>query len=333
MPLSIATAGRSRIDAAIKALIASPIRAVGLVAATFLVAIVSPLWGCIHPMAGWHKCRERLAADGLSSLGEVLVPDQALLDYKDGIWKGLYRVHTSSIGFMVLQLPVIVLLLVPVAITQILFNPVSESFARGNQDLATLFGQGAPGIVALSSFTIIFGQTMLATRVLGQVPPSHPIGTSYVATSAAWRGALKDPNPLISIGILTSVVGLIGGLFGFVNDIVAEKLELLGGSAPQLWIQLLLAVVAGAVLLEALGKWSEECNFGKIEVPAKPYSFMQAFWGRIMWILKTAWSLICGLCGWVVSLISRFCSWAVTLLSKLLTIRYHRMDQNNKGGE
>jgi hypothetical protein len=333
MPLSIATAGRSRIDAAIKALIAAPMRAIGLVAATILVAIVSPLWGFIHPMAGWHKCRARLAADGLSSLGEVLVPDQAILDYKDGIWKGLYRVHTSSIGFAVLQLPVMILLLVPVIIAQILFDPVGDSFVRGNRDLAQLFTDGVPGIVALSSFTIIFGQTMLATRVLGQVPPSHPLGTSYVATSAAWRGALKDPAPLISIGILTSVVGLIGGLFGFINNLIAEELELVGGGAPQLWINILLVIVAGAVLLEALGKWSEECNFGKVEIPAKPYSFMQAFWGRIVWFLKTIWDLICRVCGWAVGLIGSFCAWAVALLSQFFTIRYHRLDKNNKGGE
>ena len=332
MPLSIATAGRSRIDAAIKALIAAPMRAVGLVAATLLVVIVSPLWGIIHPLSGWHKCRDRLGTDGLSSLGEVLVPDQALLDYKDGIWKGIYRVYTSSIGFLVLQLPVMILLLVPVVITQVLFEPVGDSFMRGNRDLAMLFSQGGPGIVALSSFTIIFGQTMLATRVLGQVPPSHPLGTSYIATSAAWRGALKDPAPLISIGILTSVVGLIGGLFGFINNFAAEKLELLGGGAPQLWINVLLAIVAGAVLLEALGKWSEECNFGKVEIPAKPYSFMQAFWDWIVWFLKTIWGIICNVCGWAVSLVNRFCTWAVSLLSQFFTIRYHRTD-NNKGGE
>jgi hypothetical protein len=128
-------------------------------------------------------------------------------------------------------------------------------------------------------------------------------------------------------------VGLIGGLFGFINDFAADKLELLGGNAPMLWIIVLLVIVAGAVLLEALGKWSEECDFGKVEIPAKPYSFMQAFWDRILWFLRTIWGLICQVCGWAIGLIGSFCAWAISLLSLFFTIRYHRIDKNNKGGE
>ena len=330
MALGIVTAGRSRINAAIKAVIAAPMRAIGLMSATILVFLVFPLWGFLHPMAGWHKCRERMAADGLTSLGEVLVPDQALLDYKDGIWRGLYRVHTSSFGFVLLQMPVIILLLVPVFIAQILFTPVGDAYPA---DFAQAFQMGPPGVVALSSFTIIFGQTLLATKVLGMVPPSHPLGTSYVAISASWRGALRDPNALISIGLLTSIVGAIGGGFGFINDTLAGTLELAGSDAPMTWILVLVAVVASAVLLEALGQWSDECDFGKVEIPKEPYQFLTAFWGGIWWGITTVWNLIVQLFALILSLVQKLVEWIFGLLCGLLTLRYHRTGNHNKGGE
>ena len=50
-------AGRERASAAMSSLTRDPIRAVGLVAAAILAGVVRPLWGSLHPWAGWHRCR------------------------------------------------------------------------------------------------------------------------------------------------------------------------------------------------------------------------------------------------------------------------------------
>ena len=120
-------AGKGRAQAAMRSLSSNPERAIILVAGAILTGLCWPIWGILHTWAGWHKCRARMEADGVAALGEVLAPDQALHDYRDGIWRGLFRVHAGSIAFVLLQAPIIAIASVPYAIAQALFAPVGLS--------------------------------------------------------------------------------------------------------------------------------------------------------------------------------------------------------------
>ena len=262
---------------------ASPMRAVGLVLASILALVVSPLWGLLHPWAGWHACRARLDNDGLAALGEVLVPSQALHDYKDGIWRGLYRVHMGWIAFVVLQLPLLAIAFTPVLLAVLLFAPVAEAYPT-NDELQMLFTQGVPGLVALGVLTVVLGQILLACRVLGTSHKPHRTGTCYHATGASWRAALQHADALASLGMLTILVAGALGALAFVNVTLADSLGILQPDAIGLWIATAAAIVVGALLLETLGEWSDECEVD-FHPPAEPYSFVQ-------WLIDWLWHCV-----------------------------------------
>ena len=273
MPLNIILSGRARSQNAVEVLIKDPLKALGLVAGAILAILVTPLWGGVHPWTGWQKCRERLPNDGLEALGSVLVPDRALEDYKDGIIRGFFRVHASTLSFVLLQAPILYIMLVPANLAERLFDPVGDAWAF-NGDLASLFYDGAPALFAFAAIIIMVGQSLLAVRILGTVSAPHPIGKTFMAVGAAWKQTLKDPRPLVSMGILTALIGVGGGIFAAANNIAAEQLNLGGADAPGVWIMMAIMVLVGAVLLESLGRWSEE-NSVKMAAAKSPYSIVQ----------------------------------------------------------
>jgi hypothetical protein len=273
MPLDIILAGKERSKNAIQVLIGDPLKAIGLVAGAILAVLVMPLWGGVHPWSGWQKCRDRLPTDGLEALGEVLVPDRALEDYKDGIFRGFFRVHASTASFLLLQAPILWVLLVPSDLAEGLFRPVGDAYAF-NHDLASFFYNGVPMLFAFAAVIILVGQSLLAVRILGRARAPHPIGTTFAAVGAAWKQTLKDPRPLVSIGILTALIGIAGKIFATLNDRAAEELHLQGSNAPGVWIMLALLIIVGAVLLESLGRWSEE-NTVELAPANAPYSIVE----------------------------------------------------------
>lgn len=273
MPLDIILAGKERSKNAIQVLIGDPLKAIGLVAGAILAVLVMPLWGGVHPWSGWQKCRERLPTDGLEALGEVLVPDRALEDYKDGIFRGFFRVHASTASFVLLQAPILWVLLVPSDLAEDLFRPVGDAWAF-NADLASLFYDGVPALFAFAAVIILAGQSLLALRILGGIRAPHPIGTTFAAVGASWKQTLKDPRPLVSIGILTALIGVAGKIFATLNDRAGEELLLQGSDAPGIWIMLALTLIVGAVLLESLGRWAEE-NTVQVAPASAPYSIVE----------------------------------------------------------
>jgi hypothetical protein len=271
--------GKSRAQDALKRFGATPMHAVGLVLASLIACLVSPLWGLLHPWAGWHRCRARLDADGLAALGEVLAPRQALNDYKDGIWRGLFRVHAGSLAFVLLQAPILAIAVVPVGLAVVLFAPVAGAYPTSSA-LQALFIQGVPALVALGVFTVVMGQHMLAYRILGSTQKPHRLGTCFHATGASWRAALKSADTLASLGLLTVLVAGAGGAFALLNVKVAEELGILVPETIGLWIAVALGIMVGALLLEALGEWSEKAQID-FQPAAEPYSFVDWF---VNWI-------------------------------------------------
>ena len=291
-------AGKGRAQAAMRSLSASPERAIGLVAGAILAVMCCPLWGCLHTWAGWHKCRAKLSSDGLAALGEVLAPDQALADYKDGIWRGLFRVHAGAIAFALLQAPIIAIAAVPYVIAQMLFAPVAVAYTT-QPELAAIISVGIPALVGLGMATVVFGQHLLAFRVLGAVQPPHRLGTAFHATGASWRGAAANLQPLVSLGLLTALVGGLGGAFAYINIKVAGELEIRSAATIGLWIGVALGILVVALLLEALSTWVDECET-RLALPAEPYSFTQWFIGWIVFLWNGGYSIVARLLNWII---------------------------------
>jgi hypothetical protein len=271
MVLNFALAGRSRIQSALDNLRHRPGYALGLVVGAVIAIAVTPVWGALHPWAGWHRMRSRLEADGFIALGEVLAPSGALDDYKDGIWSGLWRVHGSSLGFFLLQAPIIYLLIQPYELAQQLFGPVSDAYT-GHPEMAKLIAVGIPAFFLVSAISVIFAQHLIAWRMLGGLRGPHKIGTMFKVTGASWRETLGSTQVVISLAILAGLTAAIGVAFGGVNEWLADAANLYRPSIITDWIQKAVMLVAGSLFLEAFGKLSSEADCSVV-APAQPYSF------------------------------------------------------------
>jgi hypothetical protein len=291
-------AGKARAQATLDALSSKPVHAIGLVAGAFLTVVVAPLWGCVHAWAGWHKCRARLDVDGLAALGQVLAPDQALADYRDGIWRGLFRVHSATFAFCLLQAPILAIAVIPVLVAQILFGPVALAYTS-QPALAAAIAVGVPAAVALGVFTIVFGQHLLALKLLGAQQPPHRLGTVFHATGASWRSASNNLQPLVSLGLLTAFVGAIGGAVALINVKVADALKIQSAETIGLWIIVAVSVVVFAMLLEALSAWADDADRGMTK-PANPYSFIDWFFSWLLFLWNGTYRLVARLLNWII---------------------------------
>jgi len=294
MVLNFALAGRSRIESALDNLRHQPGYALGLVVGAIMAVAVSPAWGCLHPWAGWHRMRGRLQADGFIALGEVLAPDGALADYKDGIWTGLWRVHGSSLGFVLLQAPIVYLLLQPYEQAQQLFGPVSDAYT-GHPEMAKLIGVGIPAFFLVSAASVIFAQHLVAFRMLGGLRGPHKIGTMFKVTGASWKETLGSTQVVISLAILAGLVAAIGVAFGSANEWLADAANLYRPSIITVWIEKAIMLVAGSLFLEAFGKLSSEADCS-VDTPAQPYSFTAWLVGWIQqvydWLIQRGLRII-----------------------------------------
>ena|GEM_PF-3151911 len=291
-------AGKGRAQAAMRSLSSNPERAIILVAGAILTGVCWPIWGILHTWAGWHKCRERMEADGVAALGEVLAPDQALHDYRDGIWRGLFRVHAGSIAFVLLQAPIMVIAGVPYAIAQALFAPVGMAYTS-QPELAMVISVGIPAVVGIGMGTVVFGQQLLAFRVLGSIKPAHRTGTAFHATGASWRGAAANIRPLVSMGLLTSLVAGAGGAVAFINVKIASELEIRSAATIGLWIAIALGILVVALLLEALSTWADECDT-TLDLPAEPYSFTAWLIAWIVFLWNGAYAIVARILNWII---------------------------------
>jgi hypothetical protein len=273
MPIKLIFSGKDRSQKALQVLARDPLTAIGLFAGAMLAIMVIPIWGVVHPWSGWQKARERLPEEGLFALGEILVPSNALNDYQDGIIRGFLRVHASGLSFLIMQAPILYILLKPSEYAADLFEPVGQSFAF-NSDVSMAFSEGVPMLFCLAAGVIMAGHSLIAVRLLGEMPAPHPISSTFAAVKEAWRQTLKDIRPLVSIGLLTALIGAGGKVFATLNLRGAEKLSLGGAEGPGDWVLFALTVLVGVALLEALGRWAKE-NTTPLAASESSYSVVQ----------------------------------------------------------
>jgi hypothetical protein len=271
MVLNFALAGRSRIDGAFNTLRHNPAYAVGLVVGAFAAVVMSAVWGGLHTWAGWHRMRARLLDEGFVALGEVLAPDGGLHDYRDGIWRGLWRVHGACLGFAILQAPIIALVLIPWEVTQALFVPVASAYGQ-HPDMAQFVGMGIPAFFLVSALAIVLAQHLIAFRLLGQIQSPYKLGTLFVVTGESWRRTLNYGQTVVSLAILAGLGAGLGHVFSMVNVWMGEAAHLHFPDTLGLWVYFAVALVFGALFLEALGALSTEED-ATVSTPVEPYSF------------------------------------------------------------
>lgn len=297
-----------------------PVEAVALVLAAIMTALVAPLWGATLTWLGWLETRERIGADGVISLGSTLAPQRARDQYRDGVWRGLWRVHGVSVAFAFVQAPVILLIMVPAAVVYVLFSTLGPIYPPGIASTVITFAVPVP--VAIACLTIAAGEAVLAYRMLRAVRGPYSVGLMFRITGAAWQTTLGHVATLASLGITLAlgvvVAGVVVGLLVFVADLLA-----LGGGQMviTLWLAIFLGVLATAVELEAIASWAEGVTLPKID-ETKCWSFTDWLWswlGSVFgWFAKqgmvavgTGACLVIGLLTGVVALATQqvFTSW------------------------
>jgi hypothetical protein len=271
MVLNFALAGRSRIDTAFNRLRHNPGYALGLVFGSILAIGMSIVWGCLHTWAGWHRMRDRLLDEGFIALGEVLAPVGALHDFRDGIWRGLWRVHGGCIGFCILQLPIIGILLLPWELAKSLFGPVAGAYS-GHPQMAQFVGEGIPAFFLVSAISIIIAQHLIAFRLLTRIPSPFKLGTLFVVTGESWRRTLYHGQTVISLAILAGLGAGLGIAFGQVNVWLGESAQLFRPETLSEWILFAIVVTFGGLFMEAVGALSIEED-DTVSTPLEPYSF------------------------------------------------------------
>lgn len=254
-----------------------PIDAAALVLAALMTIVVAPLWGATLAWLGWLGTRERLPADGVISLGEVLAPRRAREQYRDGVWRGLWRVHGISLAFAVVQVPILLLVLAPAAVAVVLFAPAGPVFAA-NETVAMAVMYGVPLPVAIACGAVVAGEAVLAYRLLRSLGGPYSLGLIYRVTGAAWRVTLEHIATLVGLGF-TLALGAV--VFGAVVGGLAYLAGVLALGAGQLlimmWLGALLAVVVIAVALESIARWADSVALPTVD-RAGSYVFTDWLW-------------------------------------------------------
>lgn len=271
MVLNFALAGRSRIDSAFNRLRHNPGYAVGIVLGSVLALQMSLVWGGLHTWAGWHRMRARLLDDGFVAFGEVLAPAGALHDFRDGIWRGLWRVHGGTIGFIILQMPIVAIIMLPWQIALVLCAPVASAYGS-HPNMSAFVGTGIPLFFAVSGVSIILAQQLIAFRMLGQLTPDFKLGTLFAVTGESWRRTLDHGQTVVSLAILAGLGAGVGAAFAGINTWLGDAADLTRPSTIQEWILLAVLVLFGGLFMEAIGALSTEED-ATVGAPSEPYSF------------------------------------------------------------
>jgi hypothetical protein len=282
------------------ALVRRPLGQLALVVAVVAGWLVAPLWGLVPARMGFWAMRARLASDGVARLGEVLAPTRALEMYRDGVWRGLWRAHGVSLAFLLVQLPVALLTLLPAVVALVLFKPIGTAIgaAAGNFTVGTIVTAVVPVLVAAGTLCIIVGQMLLAHRLLGAQGLPYTLGVVYRVSGTSWRAALRGWAHLATLGVVLAILCTILAalVYGLVRLGVLIGLGYSAADIIVVWVGVLSALMLSCVGLEAVARWSALAEVP--EVSAKDaYSFTSwlcAWLGAVFGWLRTQGVLAIG---------------------------------------
>ncbi len=241
-----------------------PVEAVALVLAAMMTALVAPLWGATLSWIGWLEARERITSEGVIGLGSVLAPKRAREQYRDGVWRGLWRVHGVSVAFAVVQAPIILLIMVPAGVAFALFDTLGSLYPHPVAEMVVTYI--VPVVIAVACLTIAVGEAVLAYRMLRTMAGPYSLGLLFRVTGAAWRVTLDHLTTLASLGITLALGTVIGGVVVGLLVSLADLLALGDGqTAIEIWLALFLGVLVAAVELESIAGWAEGVPLPKVD--------------------------------------------------------------------
>jgi hypothetical protein len=258
------SAGVTRFKVALAAVGARPLRHLALVAAGVVGTFLTPLWGATFVNMGWLDARRRVANEGLVGLGSAFAPEQARGQYADGVWTGLWRVHTLPVAFCAVQLPGTLFAMLPAVLVFGLMMPAGTSY---DGLVALVLSVGVPAVVAAACLVAVTAQTMLMLRLLGRSGPSYSVGLVFRTVGVAWRGTLNDLSALMGLGASLAGAMLAAATVTGISAWLATAMKLGAGGATVVaqWTAAVLAFIVVAVALEALAQWSDEVSAETID--------------------------------------------------------------------
>lgn len=273
-------AGARRFSDSARAVSEDALKRFALLAGIVLASLVAPLWGYVLSLSALSKARRRLQSEGLIGLGELLAPEISRAQYADGVWRGLWRVHGTSLAFWLIQLPTVLLALAPAALTWALLQPLRFVFPG---DLGPSIASGATALVAFFCVLVIAAQTVLALRILSESGQKLSLGYIARICGEAWRATLRDLNTVLGIGL--AVVGAIvtAAVVIVASYYLATGLKLSGGiPMVVLWTAAAANLFLLATVLDAIVAWADGTK--TTELNAKTFSFsawLKAWFGSM----------------------------------------------------
>jgi hypothetical protein len=249
----------ARLRKALSSIAEAPLLTLALILAVPVAMLVAPVWGKSLSWTGWLAARRRMRFDGLIGLGAVLVPQQSRAQYADGVWRGLWRVHSVSVAFGLVQLLPALLALVPAAVASLLFKGTLFLFPH---PAGLILSSGVPLAVALLGLTVVGAQTLLALRLLGETGPRYTLGSIFEAAGAAWRATLRDLQNVLGLGLFFLGAALVAAAIGWVSGALAGLLRLGPGGQGLVveWTGLALVLALFGLVLEGLAQWAEDAE-------------------------------------------------------------------------
>lgn len=265
-----------RLAGAARAIAQEPVTTVAWLLALAVAVVLTPIWGSAFVIMGWLAARSRMRTEGLAGLGEALAPSLARHQFRDGVWRGIWRAQKLGFAFALVQLPTSLLALTPAAIAFGLFAPTQATFGGA---LGLLTAYLVPCLVALACLVVILAESLVAYRILAVSGPDYSLGVVFRAVGAAWKATLAQASTLVGVtfGVLATAlgVGIIVGGSGWLADL----LELGGGVLIVVqWTGVVGGLFFVGLVLETLADWSDDVNIAAVPT-GEHFSFSAWFSG------------------------------------------------------
>lgn len=270
-----------RLGAAARQIAEDPITTIAWLAALLIAVVLAPVWGSAFVIMGWLGARLRMRKEGLTGLGDALAPSLARQQYKDGVWRGIWRTQSLGLAFTLVQLPTTLLAFVPAAIVFGLFSTASIPGEMG-----LVIGYVIPGLVALACAVVVLAQNITAYRILAVSGPKYTLGLVFGAVGEAWKLTLSQARLLVGLTAGLLLTAIAGGVLVGLSAKLAEVMQL---GMRQLvvitWTGGLVAVFFSGLVLESLASWSDELEIEPIRAQA-PFSFSAWLTAWLTWAVK-----------------------------------------------
>ncbi|MEZ4272105.1 MAG: hypothetical protein R3C68_11955 [Myxococcota bacterium] len=157
-----------------------------------------------------------------------------------------------------LEIPVLILAVMPALLMYILLQPVGAAMEGTSAAAALRFG--LPSMFALVAVFVVVAHALLVLLVLLRSESDLSLSFTYRVSRMAWRRIYAETTHLVTLGALMVCAAALGGAMVASGAYVAQWFELgeHGVTTVLLWNALLIAALTLLVGAEALMQWAEK---------------------------------------------------------------------------